>query len=442
MGTTPEKCEMKPWIDRLAPALAWFAEVQEPYVQGYYRQSPHMHVLHAGLESSPPAFPLDDLRMLYARARHASILGEAGYCAPLRAALDPARYILLSHPVLARAVGRVFGRDEFWMQILNGGSQTSPAAHIPQDGQPERDDAALAGTVLPGGAHLPRAVCRGACRARAAPGTLGPLHRQVRGLTDHRGSLHRGRPSQEFDGFDMTPELTPAALAQARDAFLDRQGERYRRIAPVAGRVAEALARDGRFAIEDRILDVAIALERLYELERRGGSFQLKTRAAYFLESDIDARWQVFEDVDALFDARSGIIHRRSEQPSTRTRVAAFKSGFEQSRRSLFRLLEEGAPADWNELAKRETDSSHRGSGDGLGMTTPGYRNRNDQVVVERTDLPGNDHIQRIYVLDCRHCRHRYGSNGSDIWHRRCPKCGDGLPGRLRVGALGKTGCS
>ena len=85
-----------------------------------------MRVLHAGLQDDPPAFPLDDVRMLYARARYARNSGEEEYYAPLRAALDPVRYILISHPVLARAVGRVIGQDEFWMRILNGGSRISP----------------------------------------------------------------------------------------------------------------------------------------------------------------------------------------------------------------------------------------------------------------------------------------------------------------------------
>jgi rRNA maturation endonuclease Nob1 len=61
--------------------------------------------------------------------------------------------------------------------------------------------------------------------------------------------------------------------------------------------------------------------------------------------------------------------------------------------------------------------------------THPGYRNRNDQVVVRATDLPGNDHLQRIYVLRCNRCCVEYGANGSDIFQRRCPKCGGGRPG-------------
>ena len=98
-----EKFSADEWIDRLTPALAKLAEAHEPYLQGYYRQSSHVHAVHIGLETKAPAFPLDDMRMLYASARHGGRVGEEAYYAPLRAALDPTRYILISHPVLAPA---------------------------------------------------------------------------------------------------------------------------------------------------------------------------------------------------------------------------------------------------------------------------------------------------------------------------------------------------
>ena len=69
------------------------------------------------------------------------------------------------------------------------------------------------------------------------------------------------------------------------------------------------------------------------------------------------------------------------------------------------------------------------------GTTEPGYRNRNDQTVIRKTSLPGNDHNQRVYVLECSRCQHRYGANGSDIWQRRCPQCGGGRPGLSIEGA-------
>ena len=63
------------------------------------------------------------------------------------------------------------------------------------------------------------------------------------------------------------------------------------------------------------------------------------------------------------------------------------------------------------------------------GTTEIGYENRNRQVVIEATDLPGNDFLQKIYVLRCGACGLEYGANGSDIWQRHCPGCQGGAPG-------------
>lgn len=61
--------------------------------------------------------------------------------------------------------------------------------------------------------------------------------------------------------------------------------------------------------------------------------------------------------------------------------------------------------------------------------TQVGYENRNGQVVVRPTGMPGTDHLQYIYVLRCGHCTLEYGANGSDIHLRKCPGCQGGRPG-------------
>lgn len=61
--------------------------------------------------------------------------------------------------------------------------------------------------------------------------------------------------------------------------------------------------------------------------------------------------------------------------------------------------------------------------------TEQGYNNKNNQTVIRKTDLPGNDHNQKVYVLRCNECLHEYGANGSDIWLRRCPNCQGGAAG-------------
>jgi hypothetical protein len=63
--------------------------------------------------------------------------------------------------------------------------------------------------------------------------------------------------------------------------------------------------------------------------------------------------------------------------------------------------------------------------------TTIGYVNKHQQEVIRKTDLPGNDNGQLVYVLRCISCGHEYGANGSDIWLRRCPEHDGGLAGLL-----------
>lgn len=63
------------------------------------------------------------------------------------------------------------------------------------------------------------------------------------------------------------------------------------------------------------------------------------------------------------------------------------------------------------------------------GTTENGYENRNRQVVMRDTGMPGTDHNQRIYHLRCLNCGHEYGANGADIFERKCPDCGGGKPG-------------
>ncbi len=63
------------------------------------------------------------------------------------------------------------------------------------------------------------------------------------------------------------------------------------------------------------------------------------------------------------------------------------------------------------------------------GTTEIGYVNRNNQIVIEKTDRPGTDFRQTVYILRCQDCLTEYGANGSDIWQRKCPECQGGRPG-------------
>jgi len=58
-----------------------------------------------------------------------------------------------------------------------------------------------------------------------------------------------------------------------------------------------------------------------------------------------------------------------------------------------------------------------------------GDLNKNQQRLIRKTSAAGTDHLQYVWILECSACDHRYGANGSDFHHRKCPKCQGGKPG-------------
>ena len=145
-------------------------------------------------------------------------------------------------------------------------------------------------------------------------------------------------------------ELDGDALEQARRLYSEPERHRYQEYGAVVSRLSEALARQGHYADDDKILDVAIALEQMYELDQGEISFKLKIRAACFLKSETQDRLCVFKKVGQLYDARSGIVHRRKKEPCRTSKRDAFDKGFDVARESIVKLLQEGPPQNWNEV--------------------------------------------------------------------------------------------
>ena len=117
-------------------------------------------------------------------------------------------------------------------------------------------------------------------------------------------------------------------------------------MAPIIGRLDEALARDGRYASKDKILDVVMALERMYQLDRGDISRKMQTRAAWFLGDDAGSPMKTIKE---FYNTRSGIVHNKRKQNSPARNQEMFIEGFSIAKRTLFKLLREGAP-DWEKL--------------------------------------------------------------------------------------------
>ena len=170
------------------------------------------------------------------------------------------------------------------------------------------------------------------------------------GCGKHGPGFYQKWPADGLDGFAERPMLKPAALGEAREAFEARESVQFKRLAPIISRLAEALGRHGRFADEVRTVDVAIALERMYELPKRKKSLKLANRVSGFLGADAQDRQRVRGTVRRFYEARSDIVHSGPQGASLFRNGAAFVTGFDLARKSLFKLLREGVPEDWNEL--------------------------------------------------------------------------------------------
>ena len=130
----------------------------------------------------------------------------------------------------------------------------------------------------------------------------------------------------------------------ASTVYSERKSQRYRQLSPVVAWLAEALARNGRFAAEDRILDVATGLERMYELDGGEISHKMRTRASWFLGRDSQDRVRVMKSVRDFYSARSAIVHKGNRKGSAASCREAFDTGFDIAARTLFKLLREGRP--------------------------------------------------------------------------------------------------
>ena len=154
--------------------------------------------------------------------------------------------------------------------------------------------------------------------------------------------------AEGFSGFDECPSIRPEALAEAQEAFRSRESTRYERMAPIVTRLSEALSRSGRFANGDRVLDVAMALERMYVLDENNIGRKLRSRTARLLGTDAASEKRIRDNVQELYDVRSDIVHNRLHKLTPERVHSGFVKGFDLARQSLFKLLCEGPPEDWN----------------------------------------------------------------------------------------------
>ena len=102
-----------------------------------------------------------------------------------------------------------------------------------------------------------------------------PSAARLLGHLDFYSRIGRNTERSIVDPYAPTIPLPPEKFAPVLQAFARRKTPEWQRYAAIVPRLAQSLTRSGPFALEDKILDVAITLERMYQLEGGEISFKL-----------------------------------------------------------------------------------------------------------------------------------------------------------------------
>ena len=122
----------------------------------------------------------------------------------------------------------------------------------------------------------------------------------------------------------------------------------------------------GRFGEEDRIFDVAIALEIFY-----GGKTgrELAKRAARLLGADATEQIRTYDQARQFYRVRSRLVHTKEPAPARDSLYGELEAGRDLACRSLRSLLKYDVPVDWTQvrpLEREAEDYVKRDGGKGL----------------------------------------------------------------------------
>ena len=186
------------------------------------------------------------------------------------------------------------------------------------------------------GTRVSRIMTLEGCRSSVASELLGQIH--------DSSSRHKGRSISHFYcGFTELNEANDEQLNEARNLFFRLTDTAYDDLAPALYRFAEALSRDGRFANQDRVLDVAIVFERMFKPSKEKPiSVFLQNEAAALLSDNKEEKDRIKAEVKHLYDVRSAIIHGPSDDKKQKLLSEleeAWKVGARIARASLIKKL-------------------------------------------------------------------------------------------------------
>lgn len=149
------------------------------------------------------------------------------------------------------------------------------------------------------------------CIPRRASGLLGSQHESAQ--------THKGRSiSHLFSPFDNVEAVRSEQINLVKELFAKRRNTEYPEMAAIIQRLAEAHRRDGRFSLEDKVLDLAIVFERLFKPRGRTIGRDLGKSAAELLAVTDEDKATIKEQLRHFYKIRSAIIHGPSDERSRR----------------------------------------------------------------------------------------------------------------------------
>lgn len=123
-------------------------------------------------------------------------------------------------------------------------------------------------------------------------------------------------------------------------------------------RYSNALSRSGRFRQEDCILDIAIALEIVYGLDKGELTHKLSARAGWYLGKDYEERNQIRDKIKRFYKLRSCIVHGRKTSRDCKKVMLELTVLYNQTRKvvrqTILKHIDEGnipREDNWNKIA-------------------------------------------------------------------------------------------
>jgi hypothetical protein len=174
-------------------------------------------------------------------------------------------------------------------------------------------------------------------------GTITKTSSQLLGQYHRPGSARAG----EFVGGFHNPFQTHDAasceqIVQAIELFAKKSDTNYPKIAPLLHRLAEAHRTNGRFAKEDRILDLAIIFERFFP-DRKTYKKELSRSISALLGDSSEDSEQIGKDVEHFYEVRNALVHgakRQRDQEKLLEIDLALEKGFKYARALLLDSIE------------------------------------------------------------------------------------------------------